>query len=64
MKPSLMITLINKYTITCLQHPQPLLQLYLHLLKPCLQVRQALSAEIRVLQRILALQQIQQIQIL
>ena len=64
MKPSFMIKLINRHTIKCLQHPQALLHLHLHLLKPCLQVRRALLAEIQVLQEVLALQQIQQIQVL
>ena len=64
MKPSFMITLINKQTITCPQHPQALLHLHLHTLNPCLQVRRALWAEIRVLQGVMALGQIQQIQVL
>ena len=64
MKPSLMITLIYKDTITCLQHPRALLHLHLHLLKPCVQVHRALSAEIQVLQEVLALQQIHQTHVL
>ena len=63
MKPLFIITLINRHPITCLQHPQALLHLHLHLLKPCLQVPRALLADIRVLQQVLALQQVQQKQV-
>ena len=63
MKPSFMITLSDRHAITCLQHPQALLHLHLHLLNPRLQVTWALLAEIQVLQEVLALQQIQHIQV-
>ena len=63
-KSSFTITPISRHTITCLQHPQALFHLHLHLLKPCLKVPRPLLAEIRVLQDIPALQQIQEIQVL
>ena len=64
MKPLFLITLISRHAIRCTQHSQTLLHLHQDLLKPCLQVPQALLAEIQVLQQVLALRQIPQIQVL